>query len=427
MSPAAGADRAAVAEAVANAHRHEWGIVLAVTARLAGGDVGLAEESTQEAFVAALETWGERGIPRNPGAWLTQTAKRRLLDRLRRDATLRRKLPLLVDSDVADDEPDVDAEGGVIPDERLRLVFTCCHPALAMEARTALTLRLVCGLTTDEIAHAFLVSTPTMAARITRAKKKISAAAIPYRVPGREDLAERLDGVLTVIHLLFTSGHTAPGGETLVRVDLVERSLDLARVIAALLPDEPETLGLLALMELTDARRTARVDAGGDLVLLEDQDRTLWDRAAIAHGNALLDRALALTSPSRPPGRFVLQAAAAGVHADAATFDATDWVALVALYEQLERAWPSPVVAVNRAVAVSFAQGPDAALVVLDSLADDDRLAGYHYLPAARADLLRRLGDRPGALEQYRIALDLATAPAERRFLQNRIDRLTLS
>jgi RNA polymerase sigma-70 factor, ECF subfamily len=427
VSPAAGADPAAVAEAVANAHRHEWGLVLAVTARLAGGDVGLAEESTQEAFVAALETWGERGIPRNPGAWLTQTAKRRLLDRLRRDATLRRKLPLLVDSAATADEPDVEAEGAVIPDERLRLVFTCCHPALAMEARTALTLRLVCGLTTDEIAHAFLVSTPTMAARITRAKKKISAAAIPYRVPGREDLAERLDGVLTVIHLLFTSGHTSTVGEALVRADLVERSLDLARVIAALLPDEPETLGLLALMELTDARRLARVDAHGDLVLLEDQDRALWDRAAIVHGNALLDRALALTGPSQPPGRFLLQAAAAGVHADAATFESTDWVALVALYEQLERAWPSPVVTVNRAVAVSFAQGPDAALGVLDALADDDRLAGYHYLPAARADCLRRLGDLPGALEQYRIALDLATAPAERRFLKTRIDTLTPS
>ena len=427
MSPAPGAEPAAVSEAVAQAHRHEWGLVLAVTARLAGGDVGLAEEATQEAFIAALETWGVRGIPSNPGAWLTQTAKRRLLDRLRRDATLRRKLPLLVDSEPTLDDPDFGEEGEVIPDERLRLVFTCCHPALAMEARTALTLRLVCGLTTDEIAHAFLVSEPTMAARITRAKKKITAAGIPYRVPGRTDLAERLDGVLTVIHLVFTSGHTAPGGDELVRLDLVERALDLARVVAALLPVEPEALGLLALMELTDARRLARVDEAGDLVLLEDQDRSLWDRVAMVHGTALLDRALALTSPQRPPGRFVLQAAAAAVHAEAPTFAATDWSALVALYEQLQRVWPSPVVTVNRAVAVSFAVGPDAGLAVLDELTDDRRLDGYHYLPAARADFLRRLGDHRAAAEQYRAALDLATAPAERRFLQSRIDVLSES
>jgi RNA polymerase sigma-70 factor (ECF subfamily) len=431
VSPAADADHATVAEAVAQAHRHEWGLVLAVTARLAGGDVGLAEESTQEAFVAALETWGERGIPDNPGAWLTQTAKRRLLDRLRRDATLRRKLPLLVDraDGVGPAEAsaalEVELEGGVIPDERLRLVFTCCHPALAMEARTALTLRLVCGLTTDEIAHAFLVSEPTMAARITRAKKKISAAGIPYRVPGRDDLAERLDGVLTVIHLVFTSGHTAPSGEQLVRVDLVERALDLARVMAALLPDEPEALGLLALLELTDARRRARLDDAGNLVLLEDQDRALWDRVAIAHGSALLDRALLIVGPDQPPGRFLLQAAAAAVHAEAPTFADTDWAALVSLYDQLLRAWPSPVVAVNRAVAVSFASGPAAGLAALDEFADDRRLAGYHYLPATRADFLRRLGNHEAAAQQYRAALALATAPAERRFLQNRIDTLT--
>ena len=425
MSPAAGADPEAVAVAVAAAHHREWGLVLAVTARLAGGDVGLAEEATQEAFVAALETWGERGIPSNPGAWLTQTAKRRLLDRLRRDATLRRKLALLVTDEALVAEPDVGEEGDVIPDERLRLVFTCCHPSLAMEARTALTLRLVCGLTTDEIAHAFLVSEPTMAARITRAKKKIAAAAIPYRVPERADLAVRLDGVLTVIHLLFTSGHTATGGPTLVRDDLVERSLDLARVVAALLPDEPEALGLLALLELTDARRLARVDSHGDLVLLEDQDRTAWDHGAIAHGTALLDRALQLTGPEQPPGRFVLQAAAAAVHAEAPTFAATDWSALVALYERLQLVWPSPVVTVNRAVAVSFATGPAAGLVVLDELADDRRLDGYHYLPAARADFLRRLGEDQAAVVHYRLALELATAPAERRFLQTRIDVLT--
>jgi RNA polymerase sigma-70 factor (ECF subfamily) len=429
VSAASSATAPDVARAVEEAHRHEWGFVLAATARLADGDVGLAEEATQEAFVAALETWGVRGIPANPGAWLTQTAKHRLLDRLRRDATLRRKLPLLVDpaADVVGDEVALDSgsEGSVIPDERLRLVFTCCHPALSMEARTALTLRLVCGLTTDEIAHAFLVSGPTMAARITRAKKKIAAAAIPYRVPGRADLGERLDGVLTVIHLVFTAGHTASDGDDVVRVDLIERARDLATVVAALLPDEPEALGLLALLELTDARRAARMDANGDLVLLEDQDRTLWDAHKIARGTALLDRALRLTAPGRPPGRFVIQAAVAGVHAEAPSFDATDWVALVALYEQLERAWPSPVVTVNKAVAVSFAESPQAGLVMLEPLLDDRRLENYHYLPATHADLLRRLDRRDEAVRQYRSALELAPSPAEQRFLQSRIDELS--
>jgi RNA polymerase sigma-70 factor, ECF subfamily len=418
-----------VVRAVDEAHRHEWGFVLAVTARLAGGDVDLAEEATQEAFVAALETWGERGIPNNPGAWLTQTAKRRLLDRLRRDATLRRKLPLLLDpsTQVVDDDAALadGSEQTVIPDDRLRLVFTCCHPSLSMEARTALTLRLVCGLTTDEIAHAFLVSEPTMAARLTRAKKKISAAGIPYRIPDRADLDERLDGVLTVIHLAFTAGHTATEGDDVVRVDLVERALDLATVVAALLPDEPEALGLLSLLELTDARRAARIDDAGDLVLLEDQDRARWDASKIARGSALLDRALLLTGPDRPPGRFLMQAAAAGVHSEAASFDTTDWVALVGLYEQLERIWPSPVVTVNRAVALSFAAGPEAGLRLLDPLMDDPRLATYHYLPAARADLLRRLDRRDDALEQYRVALELTSSPAEQRFLQTRIAELS--
>lgn len=429
MSVASSATPPDVARAVEEAHRHDWGLVLAVTARLADGDVGLAEEATQEAFVAALETWGARGIPTNPGAWLTQTAKRRLLDRLRRDATLRRKLPLLVDpsAEVVDGDVALDAgsEGTVIPDERLRLVFTCCHPALSMEARTALTLRLVCGLSTDEIAHAFLVSEPTMAARITRAKKKIAAAAIPYRVPGRADLDERLDGVLTVIHLAFTAGHTATDGDSVVRVELVERARDLATVMAVLLPDEPEALGLLALLELTDARRAARVDANGDLVLLEDQDRTLWDAEKIARGTALLDRALGLIGPGRPAGRFVIQAAVAGVHSEASSFEATDWLALVALYEQLERVWPSPVVTVNKAVAVSFAVGPQAGLLMLDPLLQEQRLAGYHYLPAARADLLRRLDRRDEAVAQYRAALALVTSPAEQRFLQSRIDELS--
>lgn len=410
-----------VRETVDRAHRDEWGRVLAAAARLAGGDLGLAEEATQDAFVAALETWGERGIPARPGAWLTATARRRVLDRLRRESTLRGKLPLLLADDV-DDVDEVDA----IPDDRLRLVFTCCHPALAMESRTALTLRLVCGLTTAEIARAFLVPEPTMAARLTRAKKKIAAAGIPYRVPGPADLAERLDGVLTVVYLAFTAGHTAgDGGDALVRDDLVSRSLDLGRVLAILLPDEPDVLGLLALMTLTDARRATRVDADGRLVLLADQDRSRWDADVIRHGLALLDRALGLIGPDRPAGRFVLQAAIAAVHAEAGTFAETDWAAVVALYDRLRVVWPGPVVEVNRAVALSYLSGPEAGLAALDLLRDDPRLASFHYLPAARADLLRRLGRRDEAAQSYAEALAGCPGGPERAFLAARLAEVT--
>ncbi|MDH4353281.1 MAG: sigma-70 family RNA polymerase sigma factor [Actinomycetota bacterium] len=412
-----------VQAAVEEAHRGEWGLVLAATARFVGGDLSLAEEATQDAYVAALQTWGERGIPRRPGAWLTATARRKALDVIRRDAVLRRKLPALAAS-ASEETADDEEEGDVIPDDRLRLVFTCCHPALAPEARSALTLRLVCGLSTAEIARAYLVPEATLAARITRAKKKIAATAIPYRVPEGPELAERTDDVLTVVHLVFTAGHTATGGDELVRADLVARSLDLARVLATLLPEDPEVVGLLALLELTDARREARVGADGELVLLEDQDRSRWDRTSIEHGLAMLDRGLRLTGPRRPPGRFLLQAALAAVHAEAATWDDTDWAAAVLLYDQLLVVWRSPVVALNRAVAVGFADGPAAGLAALDGLADEPMLARYHYLPTARAELLRRLGRGAEAAAAYRDALTLVTAEPERRHLERRLATL---
>ena len=415
---------AEVQAAVADAHRREWAFVLAATARVAR-DIDLAEECVQDAYVAALDAWARNGVPRSPGAWLTTAARNRALDALRRQQTLRAKLPLLIEPDP---EPGglagppagdrgAGQEGDVIPDDRLRLVFTCCHPALAREAQVALTLRLVCGLTTAEIAQAFLVAEPTMAARVTRAKKKISAARITYRVPGEAELPDRLDAVLTVVHLLFTTGHTAPAGQQLVRADLVDRAIGLARMLRELMPDEREVRGLLALLLLTDARRATRTDAAGRLLLLEDQDRAQWDRAAIEEGTALVPGALRGGSP----GRFALQAAIAALHAEAPSYAATDWPQVLALYSELLRAWPSPVVALNRAVALAEVRGPAAALAELDELAGDGRLAGYHYLPAARADLLRRLGRRPEAADAYRAALALAGNAAEKDFLERRL------
>ncbi len=411
-----------VQQALADAHRREWAFVLAATVRVAG-DLDIAEECVQDAFVAALRTWTERGVPTNPGAWLTTAARRRAVDVLRRDNTLRRKLPLLVDAG-ADPEAGGRAEGeeaGVIPDDRLRLVFTCCHPALAREAQVALTLRLVCGLTTTEIAHAFLVSETTMAARITRAKKKILLARIPYRVPPAHELPDRLDAVLTVVHLLYTTGHTAPRGEELVRVDLVERALDLARMLHMLMPDDREVRGLLALLLLTDARRATRTAPDGRLLLLEEQDRSRWDRQAIAEGSELVVGALRRGRA----GRFTLQAAIAAVHAEAPDYAETDWPEVLGLYDALLAVWPSPVVALNRAVAVAMIEGPAAGLAALDAIADDTRLAGYPYLSATRADLLRRLGRTEDAARAYRVALSLATNTAERNFLAQRLNEVT--
>jgi RNA polymerase sigma-70 factor (ECF subfamily) len=314
----------------------------------------------------------------------------------------------------------VDLEPDSIPDDRLRLIFTCCHPALAESAQVALTLRLLCGLTTPEVARAFLVSEPTMAARITRAKRKIAAARIPYRVPPASALPERIDAVLTVVHLLFTTGHTAPAGASLVRRDLVERSLDLARMLRQLLPSDADVAGLLALILLTDARRSTRLDAGGQLLLLADQDRSQWDRPAITEGAALVREALS----RRPPGRFALMAAIAAVHAEAPSWDDTDWRELVGLYDLLVALWPSPVVALNRAVALGFAFGPDAGLAALDELACEPQLAGYGYLAAARADFLRRLGRLADARTAYEEALLLTENEVERRVLAERLDQL---
>ncbi|MGW5671063.1 RNA polymerase sigma factor [Micromonospora sp. NPDC003776] len=399
---------------MADAHRREWAFVLAATARVAG-DLDVAEECVQDAYLAALAAWARDGVPDKPGAWLTATAKRKALDVLRRDKVFRSKMPLLVEPAEAEDptEPGEDA----VPDDRLRLVFTCCHPALAREAQVALTLRLVCGVSTGDIARAFLVSETTMAARVTRAKKKIAAARIPYRVPEAAELPERLDAVLTVIHLLFTTGHTAPTGTGLVRADLVARAVHLTRMVLALMPDEPEVRGLLALLLLTDARRATRTDDAGRLLTLEEQDRSAWDRAAIEEGNALV---LGAFRTGRV-GRYALQAAIASLHAVAPSYAATDWPQIVRLYDELLKRWPSPVVALNRAVAVSMVDGPSAALAEVDTLAADPRLAGYHYLPAIRADLLRRL-DRPeAAAEAYRAALALVDNEAERAFLTIRL------
>ncbi|MEV4135777.1 DUF6596 domain-containing protein [Dactylosporangium sp. NPDC049742] len=387
--------------------------MLAATVRVAR-DLDLAEECVQDAYVAAMDAWLRQGVPANPAAWLTVAAQRRALNAHRRAATLRSKLPLLVVPDAGDDPPEE------IPDDRLRLVFTCCHPALAREAQLALTLRLVCGLTTEEIAHAFLVSEPTMAARVTRAKKKIAAAAIPYRVPPLEQLPDRLDAVLTVVHLVFTTGHAAPTGPGLVRADLVDRALDLARTLCTLMPDEREARGLLALMLLHDARRATRTAPDGRLLLLEEQDRTRWDRAQITAGLDLVRAALR----GGRPGRFALQAAIAAVHTEAPTYAATDWRQLRGLYDLLLRAWPSPVVALNRAVVVAMSDGPSAALALVDELAADPRLASYHYLPATRADLLRRLHRHPDAAAAYRTAIALCDNEVERAFLESRLASL---
>jgi RNA polymerase sigma-70 factor (ECF subfamily) len=401
---------------VADAHRREWAFVLAATARVAR-DLDVAEECVQDAYVAALDAWSQRGVPDNPAAWLTTTARRKALDALRRDKTLRAKLPLLIEPEPAPEPPAATGDE-VIGDDRLRLVFTCCHPALAREAQVALTLRLVCGLTTTEIAGAFLVSETTMAARVTRAKKKIAAARIAYRVPAGHELPDRLDAVLTVIHLLYTTGHTAPAGAGLVRDDLVQRAVGLARMVAGLMPDEREARGLLALLLLTDARRATRLDAAGRLVLLEDQDRSQWDQAAIAEGIALVVSALR----GGRPGRFALQAAIAAVHAEAPSYADTDWPEVLGLYDELLKAWPSPVVALNRAVALAMVAGPAAGLAEITALEEQGGvLAGYRYLHAAKADLLRRDGRSAEAAQAYQAALALADNDAERAFLAGRL------
>ncbi|WP_309240895.1 sigma-70 family RNA polymerase sigma factor [Nocardia sp. BSTN01] len=410
------ADR--VAAAVADAHRREWAFVLASTVRVTH-DLELAEECVQDAYAQALVRWAADGIPSRPAAWLTTVARNRALDLLRRQSTARRALPLLIADETTTGTTDFDAIDPYdpqFPDDRLRLICTCCHPALAPQTQVALTLRLVCGLTTAEVARAFLVAEPTMAARITRAKKKIAAARIPYRVPAPAELPERIEAVLAVVHLLFTTGHTAPSGDDLIRRDLTERALDLARMLHGLLPEDPEIAGLLALLLLTDARRAARVTSGGAMVALANQDRARWDRAEITQGIALVRFAL-----ERRPGRYALQAAIAAVHAEAPSYAATDWQEIRGLYDVLIRIWPSPVVALNRAVAIGMTGGPAAGYVELDALAAEPQLAGYSYLPAARAHFLTELGRFDEARLAYSEALLLTENAAERDFLDRRL------
>ena len=408
-----------VAAAVAEAHRREWAFVLAATVRVAG-DIDTAEEAVQDAYASALSTWGPRGIPKNPGAWLTVTARRRALDMRRRAATERRALPKLLDPvEYLPDDPGRGVED--IPDDRLRLIFTCCHPALNPDAQVALTLRLLCGLSTADVARAFLIPEATIAARITRAKKKITAARIPYRVPAATELRERLDGVLSVVYLVYTTGHTAPSGENLMRRDLAERGHELARMLRLLLPGDGDVAGLLALVVLTDARSSARLDEHRELVLLEDQDRSKWDRPAITEGVALLHEAL----NQRPPGRFALMAAIAAVHDESKSWSDTDWQEILGLYDLLLEKWPSPVVKLNRAIALGFAVGHAEGLAELDALGTEPQLARYPYLAAARADFLTRLGRFDDARVAFEEALILTENDAERRYLQTRLSELS--
>jgi RNA polymerase sigma-70 factor, ECF subfamily len=406
-----------VRAAVDAAFRDEWGKVVATLIRTTG-DWDLAEECAQDAFALALQRWPRDGIPGRPGAWLTTAARNRAIDVLRRKAVGAAKLREVAAMSPVPEPPTADDgdESGV-PDDRLRLMFTCCHPALSLEARVALTLRTLAGLTTAEIARAFLASEPTMAKRLVRAKQKIQNAGIPYRVPPAHLLPERTPGVLGVLYLLFNEGYSATAGADLVRQNLSAEAIRLARVLATLMPDEAEAAGLLALMLLHDARRPARLDAHGDLVTLEDQDRGKWDAAEIAEGVTVLDAALRRGQP----GPYQVQAAIAACHATAAAPQETDWAQIAALYEQLAWFLPTPVVELNHAVAVGMAQGPAAGLPLVAALEESGKLAGYHLLPATRADLLRRLGRLAEAAVAYREALELASTDAERRFLSRRL------
>ncbi|HEY2060854.1 RNA polymerase sigma factor [Amycolatopsis sp. NBC_01480] len=403
---------AEVGEAVAQAHRREWALVLAATVRVVR-DLDLAEECAQEAYAQALRTWAVNGVPSRPGAWLTTVARNRGKDLLRRESVLRSALPLLVTDEVAPGP-----EPSEFEDDRLRLVFTCCHPALSREAQVALTARLVCGLSTVEVARAFLVQETAMAARITRAKKKISGARIPYRVPSAEDLPERVDAVLEVVHLVFTTGHVAPVGAQLVRRDLVDGAVHLARTLHQLLPGNGDVAGLLALLLFTDARRETRLSDDGHLILLDEQDRSRWDAAQIEEAAALLAESLRRTGPTR----YSVQAAIAAVHAEAPTWADTDWAEVTALYDVLRRLWPSPVVELNRAVALGFRDGPEAGLAALAPLLDEPALGTYAYLSAARADFLRRLGRWAEAATSYEEALALSGNEVERGFLAGRLE-----
>jgi RNA polymerase sigma-70 factor, ECF subfamily len=417
-------DGALVRTAVAEAFRSEWGRVVAHLIRVTG-NWDLAEECAQDAFTKALERWPRDGIPTSPAGWLKTTARHRALDRLRRTTVGEAKLEALAMTTLPSQLPsqsDEQDDSG-IADDRLRLMFTCCHPALPIEGQVALTLRTLAGLTTAEIARAFLVPQETMAKRLVRVKRKIQDAGIPYRVPPAHQLPERLVAVLAVIYALFNEGYGASAGADLIRTGLCAEAIRLGRLLAELMPDEPEAVGLLSLMVLHDARRPARVDAAGDLVTLEDQDRTRWDSTAIGEACAVLDAAVR----RRRPGPYQLQAAIVACHALSPTAAATDWVEIAALYKRLSQMVPSPVVALNRAVAIGMADGPAAALRLVEQIEQSGALADYHLLPATRADLLRRLGRNDQAAVAYRRALELAPTDAERRYLTKRLAEVSTS